>query len=274
MMLYQLGFGAQGQTGQQIPDLSAILASPCFELDATLLNSYAGTGQVWSNVIAAPADGAATADYDFYRGADETATAADPTFNGVAGTGAAYWSFDGGDAFKRAGPQGLPETLHKTGVSDFTVICAFRFQQNNLEQRFFATQNSGGLTAGIAFGVNASERIILRQRGDSAAISAVLNDTILTSGTDYLCIASHSRATNTTRFWLNSRNKSEMAHSFNPGAGDASPLTIGARPTISAEFAAPGTRLYTLGLLNSFIDDPEAALIFDLLNARHGRIYA
>lgn len=274
MVLYQLGFGARGQTGQQIPDLGTILDSPCFELDATLVNSYAGSGQIWANVIAAPADGAAMTDYNFYRGADETATATDPAFNGVAGTSEAYWSFDGDDAFKRAGPEGLSETLHKTGASDFTVICAFRFQQNNLEQRFFTTQNSGGLTAGIAFGVNASERMILRQRGDSAAVTAVLNDVILTSGTDYLCIASHSRATNTTRFWLNDRTKTEIAHSFNPAAGDALAVTIGARPTISAEFAAPGTRLYTLGLLNSFIGDPEAALIFDLLNTRHGRIYA
>lgn len=275
MMLYQLGFGAQGKTGQQqAPHLDAILPSACFELDATLPDSYGGTGQVWSNVTAAPADGSARTAYNFYLGADGNVTAADPSFNGVAGTSGAYWSFDGGDAFKLAGAEGFPGTLHKTGGPDFTVLCAFRFQQNNLEQRFLTTQSSSGTSPGITLGVNASERMILRQRGDSSAVTAVLNDIILTGGTDYLCIASHRRSTSTTRFWLNARTKIEVAHNFNPGTASALPATIGARATISAEFAAPATRLYMLGLLNNFIGDPEAAQIFDLLNARHGRIYA
>jgi hypothetical protein len=39
--------------------------------------------------------------YDFFRGADGSATASDPTFNGIAGgrTSSEYWSFDGGDYF-------------------------------------------------------------------------------------------------------------------------------------------------------------------------------
>lgn len=275
MMLYQLGFGAQGKTGQQqAPHLDAILPSVCFELDATLPDSYGGTGQVWSNVTTEPADGSAGSAYNFYLGADGNITAADPAFNGVAGTSGAYWSFDGGDAFKLAGAEGFPGTLHKTGGPDFTVLCAFRFQQNNLEQRLLTTQSSSGTSPGFTLGVNASERVILRQRGDSSAVTAVLNDIILTTDTDYLCIASHRRSTATTRFWLNARTRIEMAHNFNPGTANALPATIGARATISAEFAAPATRLYMLGLLNNFIGDPEAALIFDLLNARHGRIYA
>lgn len=39
--------------------------------------------------------------YDFFRGADGSATGSDPTFNGTAGgrSSAEYWSFDGGDYF-------------------------------------------------------------------------------------------------------------------------------------------------------------------------------
>lgn len=272
MMLYQLGFGVQGQIEPNI--VAGVLGSFCFDLDATLAESYDGAGQIWSNLMETPADGAGRGDYDFYRGADDTATAADPTFSGTAGSSDAYWSFDGGDAFKMAGSAGFVEALHKTGAPDFTILCAFRFQENNFEQRLLSTQGSSGTSPGITLGFNSAERVLFRQRGDSAAISAVLNSAILVSGTDYLCIVSHSNTTGKTRFWLNSRSKVEVAHSFNPGTGNALPLVIGARSTLSAEFLANTTRLYAAGLLNSFIDDSDAALLFDLFNTRHGRIYA
>lgn len=37
--------------------------------------------------------------YDFFLGADGSATATDPTFTGTAGSLSAYWAFDGGDYF-------------------------------------------------------------------------------------------------------------------------------------------------------------------------------
>lgn len=38
--------------------------------------------------------------YDFFLGADGSATATDPTFAGAVGDQSAYWSFDGGDYFR------------------------------------------------------------------------------------------------------------------------------------------------------------------------------
>jgi hypothetical protein len=62
-------------------------------LDAGDINSYSGSGQVWSDT-----SGNA---YHFNRGTGSGSDSADPTFNGTAGrqSSAEYWSFDGGDYF-------------------------------------------------------------------------------------------------------------------------------------------------------------------------------
>lgn len=63
-------------------------------LDAGEKASYSGSGQSFLDI--------AGGGYDFFRGADGTATTDDPTFNGTAGglSSGEYWSFDGGDYFR------------------------------------------------------------------------------------------------------------------------------------------------------------------------------
>jgi hypothetical protein len=61
-------------------------------LDAGDASSYT-SGQKWLD--------RSGGGYDFFLGADGSATASDPTYNGTAGgqSGSEYWSFDGGDYF-------------------------------------------------------------------------------------------------------------------------------------------------------------------------------
>lgn len=80
-------------------------------LDAGALASYPGSGQIWSDLSG---NG-----FDFLLGADNSATATDPTWNagGTAGalTSSEYFSLDGGDYFtldESANPAAF-ETLHK-----------------------------------------------------------------------------------------------------------------------------------------------------------------
>jgi hypothetical protein len=82
---------------------------PC--LDASDINSYSGSGQVWSDT-----SGGA---YHFNRGTGSGSDSADPTFNGTAGrqSSAEYWSFDGGDFFRlaQANPTWV-NNLHKNNA--------------------------------------------------------------------------------------------------------------------------------------------------------------
>jgi hypothetical protein len=260
------------------PYLDGFLSGAVFDLDATIAASYGGSSQTWANLINAPADGTAKTAGDFYRGVNGMATATDPTFTGSVGSQSAYWLHDGFDAFFVAGGNtALMESLHKTtGGSDYTFIAAFRFIQNDVEQRLFSTQGAAATTVGITVGIDASEHIFLRQRGDTAAAApAAHTGATLVSGMDYLIIVSYSGAANNVRFWVNARDKTDVPLIYNTSiSAPAGGLTMGARYLFNADFVPNLTRVYQIGLLNAYIGDAEASQIADHLNARHGRIYA
>lgn len=60
---------------------------------------------------------------NYFRGADNTVTTDDPTFNGTAGALAdsAYWSFDGGDSFTETTNQTWADGFHTTS-NKFTLF--------------------------------------------------------------------------------------------------------------------------------------------------------
>ena len=127
-MYQKLSPAAFRKNGSITPYLDGLLTGAVFDLDATMLASYNGSGQTWANMIAAPADGSAKTAGDFYRGVNGTATATDPTFTGSAGSQSAYWLHDGFDAFFLAGGNtAFIDSLHRTtGGSDYTFINAYR----------------------------------------------------------------------------------------------------------------------------------------------------
>ena len=60
--------------------------------------------------------------YDFFLGADGTATSTDPTFVGGVGAPSSYWSFDGGDYFTYdSANETWMQNLHKNNAI-FTII--------------------------------------------------------------------------------------------------------------------------------------------------------
>ncbi len=272
-MLKKIGLAQNAQTFQGPPSLASILPSACFDLDATLVESYAGSAQIWSNFVANPADGAVATAYDYYRGNNATAHSDDPAFTGSAGQKDAYWLLDGGDAFKQVASTTLLANLHKADGGNFTVIAAFQYQPSAAEQRLFSTQANGSTGHGFTVGINATKKLMLRQKGDSGTSLSSLNAVTMVNA-DYLCIVSHDRTANNTRYWINSRTGSNVAHTFLTATGTALTPAIGARASFDLDFLAANTRVYSLGFLNAAIDDTSAGLIYNLLNARHGRIYA
>ena len=272
-MLHKLGLAKASQINQGPVTLAHLLPSACIDLDATIADSYGGAGQVWKNLVASPADGSPSASYNFYRGATAAAHTDDPGFAGPAGEAGAHWLFDGGDAFKQTTTTPLLSNLHKAGGGSFTMIAAFHHQLSSAEQRLFSTQSNGASTQGISFAISGVKKLLLRQAGDSGtAVASVVPVTL--TGTDYACIVTHDRAAGKSRFWINSRTPIEYTHNFQPAGGSSFPGTIGARATFDTEFMAANTRLYSFGLLNASIDSTQAGIIYDLLNARHNRVYA
>lgn len=86
-------------------------------LDVGDVNSYAGTGQQWSDVSGQG--------NHYNRGATSSAEASDPTFNGTAGdpSESTYWSFDGADYFSPANTPTWDDNLHKAnGAATFLAV--------------------------------------------------------------------------------------------------------------------------------------------------------
>lgn len=272
-MLQKLGLAKSPQSPQGPMTLAHLLPSACLDLDATIGASYDGAGQLWHNLVAAPADGSATGAYHFYRGSSAAAQGDDPAFTGAPGDAQAYWLMDGGDGFKQTATTPLVANLHKVDSTGFTMIAAFRHELSSGEQRLFSTQANGGSSPGITMGISGVKRLFLRQCGDSGTTVASLMAVTL-GNADYACIISHDRLSNQTRLWVNSRTQTALTHNYQTATGTALTPVIGARATFDLEFLTMNTRLYSFGLLNAPIGDTEAGLIYDLLNARHNRIYA
>lgn len=274
-MLKNLGLSIGGGPQRFKAPLDSILPSAVFDVDATLSDSYPGSGQVWFNLVTTPSGGSPRAAFDYTMGTSNSVAADDPTFVGVPDDIGAYWSLDGGDGFR--GIASLYEYTGRLSTTttgpDFTVVSALRFQSSALDQRIFATQSNAAFSRGISVGVGSDNKLYLSQYGDSAAVQVALNTT-LTPGVDYLCIVACEKATNKVRFWLNNRTGTELSFTMNATSYDSlTHAAIGARSAGTAEFLASGTRLYHVALLNGAIGNSDAAKIFNHLNARHGRVY-
>lgn len=267
-MLVSIGRGISPLSKFNFNSLKDLLPSAVFDVDATKSASYAGSGQVWANLVPTPADGSAQTDYDMYLGATSAATTDDPTFNGTADDMGAYFSTDGNDLFtlKSGINPAFIKSLHKTtGGSDFTIAVAYRPVDVTLTVLLVAT-NTSSATNGIEFNQISSEKITLTQGNGTASVISTANQ-IVTPATDSVIIVSYRASDGKTRIWKNSSTKTEETMTFGTTTTD---------PTSSLRFFRnypAGGRVYAVSMFNTFIDDGEAATILSAYKTRHGRNY-
>lgn len=252
------------------PSLKGVVSSCVFDLDATQSASYGGSGQVWANLVSAPADGSAQTAYDFTLGNTTSTASDDPAFNGSAGSASAYFSVDGGDLFRLGGNTTFINSLHKTtGGSDFWIAAAFRFVSSGSVQELFSDRGSSN--TGISWRISMSENLSVQQRGDSASVTCT--DTVpLGNGADHVGIVSVS-ASGSVRFWLNSATKTTNTITYNATTADAGNTLALASNGAGGSRLANGSRIYAYSMGNSFLDDAQTAQILALYEARHGRDY-
>lgn len=111
-------------------------------LDAGDGASYT-SGQSWLDL--------AGSGYDFFRGADGSATSTDPTFNGSAGglSSSEYFSFDGGDYFTYdSANETWMNNLHKSGAK-FTVMMWVNLAAIGGGGTFFSTSRANTADVGV-----------------------------------------------------------------------------------------------------------------------------
>lgn len=239
-----------------------LVSSTVFDLDATVSDSYSGSGTTWANLEATPADSAAQTAYDFSNNGF--------TFTGSAGSAGAYWLADGANQFDLGGGNttflnNLPKT---TGGTNFWFAMAFR--AGSVTQRLCHT---GAATNVPLLGVfmNASNILNLFQRGDTASANTSFGSA-LSAGTDYVVIVSHDSASNNIRYWINTATASNQAQTYNATTTNAGAFTIGAESD-GGNPLVNGVRVYAVSMGNAYLDNTGAAAIFAEYEARHGRDY-
>lgn len=244
-----------------------------FDLDATIYDSYPGSGQSFSNIEPSPASGAAQSSYDCYLGAAATVDGDEPTFNGTAGDAAAYFSFGGNDFFQIQGSNTtfIEEIHNTTAEQDFTFVCPFYY--TNGAEILFGNRNAGGANIGlILYTTAANDYLFITQRGSTAPASA--NGTVsLSENSIGLAGFAHDHAADETTFWVNTKTGQTVANAFNTTVAAASgKMTIGAYGNGSSP-ASAGTRLYGCSMFDRVLTDDEFEAVARQYEVRHNREY-
>jgi hypothetical protein len=137
--------------------------------------------------------------YDFFRGADGSATATDPTFNGTPGgkSSSEYWSFDGGDYFNYdTANEAWMENLHKDGAK-FT-IAAWCYFATTAGHSMIGNSNNSQALVGFNFAAIPSTGLLVVNVSNGSGTYA-LNwggaSLGVTTGVWQFCAATYDEAT-------------------------------------------------------------------------------
>lgn len=234
-------------------------------LDAGDSASYGGSGQKW---VDRSGNG-----FDFFVGADVSATATDPTFTGSAGgiSSGEYWAHDAGDYFTYDSTnETWMNNLHKAGAQ-YTIAAWVYLGNATTVQRICGTTAATAANAGVSFDVSVAgvPNVAVRKSGSSQFI--VPSSISIPAAAWRFVAVSFSDTLSTCRFRVNSAlaftsggytgaSTANATNTMQISAGGlaSSPLTSGSR---LAMFAAwEGLRLS---------QDQEAAL-FTSTRARFG----
>lgn len=267
--------------GATSPYLDGVLDSVVFELDATVSDSYSGSGETWVNLISSPADGSAQTDNDFYLGGAATTDGNEPTFD------TDKFTVDGADFFsivERDPANIAPSLLNITNTTSsqfyfFTVLHIGATLDNN--DYFFGsgTSNAGNTLLSIGTQSNGDLRIIVVNDTD-AGIVHVAAAAALSINTTYIIGVSVdlTSSTNNVRAWVNSTTSSlsSLASSANTEATQGGAMLMartGGTVSSSTQNMPSGDWMRWAAFGNEFIDDTQAASIIDHIETRHGVDY-
>lgn len=255
-MSYVFFYSSEGESDAS---LASVISSACFDVDATIEDSYGGSG-AWKNLISSPADGASQSDYDFTNNV--------MTFNGTVGDQAAYWTNPTTSGnFQLSTNTTLTANLHQAAsTQDWWLCFAFRKPTGSGGNYLAATRISsrGVLIRDAGFG---SPEFSFLQQNSGGSVTLNSGSTWFTDDADNIGIISYDASADTTRFWLNSTTSVSDAGA--PASG-----TDAANAAMRLfSFADATARFYHASMGNELLDDTKASDIISFLETRHGRDY-
>lgn len=213
--------------------------------------------------------------YDFFLGADGSATATDPTFNGAAGARSVneYWSFDGGDYFTYdTTNETWMQNLHKDNAL-FSVV-AWWYRASTDTSTIMGT--NGGANVGTGFHIiHNSGQILVRCVNATALALNITLSTVTVPATTWAMMAlsvNEAAGASGSTWFCNGVSETFDATYSSPSSGSASQtLQIGARGNGNNP-AASGSRCASFMMWEGRA--LQAGEIMSLFQATRGRFGA
>ena len=284
-----VGTGPVSATATATPSssLQGLIASACMDLTTADTSSYSGSGQTWANLIAVPADGSTQTAYDFYLGANGSVTSSDPTFNGTPGTGAAYFSMDGGDYFTiAAGNTPLLRDAHKTtGGLPWSIAMVTKITTRSSGTNPNLIFGTGGATAanhGMAvknglFSSNVNKISFDTANGSFVAAGDYTTIPNISTSTYKLLVFTYTPTTRVSKSYSNSSVPYTVTVSSYTDTTDATnPLQLFAGGSGTSDATLPpvlnGSQVQSVAIFNSVLTDSQVTVLKTFYQTRHGII--
>lgn len=249
-------------------NIDGIVAGAVFDIAADNAASYSGSGQVWANLVAAPADGTTTIANDFWLGNDSVASANDPTFVGTPGDAGAYFLLDGGD-FASCKASHLTRGLYKdTNLDPWWAICLIDLVlPTSSASHLWGNTNWAGLR-GCRVRITSTGILQLGLATGAADVLGTLH-TSVTAGKKLHVL----NFTNGTRAWKSALNSSTFGTNTigtsNSQTGDNNTsISFGAGYGIDP--LPNGNKLIRFAMGKGSLDNAALARIVSYFNARYG----
>ncbi len=235
-------------------------------LDAADASSYT-SGQSWLDLSG---NG-----YDFFRGATNSATTDDPTFNGSAGgrSSAEHWSFDGGDYFGYdTANETWMQNLHKDNAA-FTILTWVNSAAAAAARAIAGSCSINNTQTGINFNVNATDKLtiqVMNASGTGFALNVATAASITEAAWQMLAVTI-DEAAGTGSFVMNGTAASFTSTYTTPTAGSATRVLA-----LGCNGVSGGANLFPSGSLQAIVAAWEgtaltAAQLAQIFTATRGR---
>ena len=192
-----------------------------FCLDAGSASSYDGSSQKWDDLSG---NG-----QDFFRGADNTATTDDPTFNGTSGdlSSTEYFSFDGGDFFRYdSANETWVNNLQKNNALFSAAFLVYTVDNNNSVEGLFGTRANSNSNNGCDFklstGTGSRGAVTISDGANLLNIQTNNNYTLFNAWEFFGLSIDEASGAGGSRLWSNAQGATTFDATYsNPGTGDA-----------------------------------------------------
>jgi hypothetical protein len=211
--------------------------------------------------------------YDFFRGADGSATGTDPTFNGTAGarTASEYFSFDGGDYFTYDTTiETWMQALHQNNAV-FT-IAGWLLLTTGAVQTILGTLGGGvaGSSHGINFQTTAGNALQLFVGNASTGTTITSTATFSAAWTFFAIALDESVGAGGGTFQINGTQEAFNSAYSSPSSSNASGnMQLGARGSAVGPIANTG-RMATMNVWTRRLSDSELRTLYTITRLRFG----